>query len=171
VREEEDVAALHRRLAAAVARVCPRWLADHADDITQNAIVQLLASRRSSGGNPGFSSMYLMKAAHGVVVDEIRRRCRRKESTADDPAALERVSSRAESPERASAAREIARGIVDCLTRLADARRLAVTLFLRGCTVPETARRLGWSPKRTEHLVYRALSDLRRCLGSKGMTP
>jgi hypothetical protein len=30
---------------------------------------------------------------------------------------------------------------------------------------------LRWSVKRTEHLVYRALRDLRRCLATKGLRP
>jgi RNA polymerase sigma-70 factor (ECF subfamily) len=50
-------------------------------------------------------------------------------------------------------------------------RRLAVTLYLQGHTVPEAARILDWSGKRTENLVYRGLADLRECLMAKGMRP
>ena len=50
-------------------------------------------------------------------------------------------------------------------------RRLAVTLYLQGHTVPEAARILGWAAKRTENLVYRGLADLRQCLLGKGHTP
>ena len=162
---------LRRRLTGSVARVCPRWLADQAEDIVQNAMVQLLAALKRSGGKQEFSSTYLRRVAHGATVDEIRRRCRRKEETMEESGTLERAPAETDSPEQVSAAREIGRGIVDCLTRLSDPRRLAVTLFLRGCTVPESARRLRWTVKKTEHLVYRALRDLRACLAMKGMTP
>jgi RNA polymerase sigma factor (sigma-70 family) len=171
VPQEEFIDDLRRRLTASVRRVCPRWLADQADDIAQNAMVQLLASLKSSGGKREFSSIYLRKVAHGATVDEIRRRCRRKEETLDEPGMLERAPARTGDPERASSAREIGRGVGECLKRLSDPRRLAVTLFLRGCTVPEAARRLRWTVKRTEHLVYRALRDLRQCLATKGLTP
>jgi RNA polymerase sigma factor (sigma-70 family) len=160
-----------RRLTLSVGRVCPCWLADQAEDIVQNAMIQLLASMKTRGGNPHFSTIYLRKVAHGATVDEIRRRCRRKEETSGETGVLEQAPSEVGDPERSSAAREIGRGIVDWLTELADSRRLAVTLFLRGCTVPEAARRLRWSVKKTEHLVYRALRDLRRCLALKGMRP
>ncbi len=169
--DDEAFATLRRRLVASVARVCPAWLADQAEDLAQTAVLQLLKPRDGRGGKREFSSTYLMKAAHGVVVDEIRRRCRRKEETGSNDEALERVASRVDDPERAAADHEIGRGIGECLTSLRDARRLAVTLYLRGCTVPDAARRLGWTLKRTEHLVYRALNDLRRCLMAKGITP
>ena len=38
-------------------------------------------------------------------------------------------------------------------------------------TTVETARRLGWTAKKAENLVYRGLKDLRRCLTARGMTP
>ena len=60
--------------------------------------------------------------------------------------------------------REIDRGITDCLGRLPQPRRLAVTLFLQGYTVPEAGRLLGWTTKKTEHLVSRGLEGLRGCL-------
>ena len=169
--QEDVLDDLRRRLIASVSRVCPRWLADQTEDIVQNAMVQLLAALRRSGGEQEFSSIYLRKVAHGVTVDEIRRRCRRNEETPGEPGALENAPAETGDPERTSVALEIGRGIGECLTRLSDPRRLAVTLYLRGCSVPEAARRLRWSVKRTEHLVYRALRDLRRCLATKGLQP
>jgi RNA polymerase sigma-70 factor (ECF subfamily) len=50
-------------------------------------------------------------------------------------------------------------------------RRRAVMLYLQGHSVPEAARLLGWTAKRTENLVYRGLADLRHCLRAKGHTP
>jgi RNA polymerase sigma-70 factor (ECF subfamily) len=144
---------------------------DQADDIAQNAMIQLLRMLEKSEGNPRFSSMYLAKAAHGATVDEIRRRCRRKENLGDDEGTVERASSRGPSPETESAARELGRGIQDCLAQMLRPRRVAVTLHIHGCTVKECARRLRWTFKKTESLVYRGLKDLRRCLSMKGMNP
>jgi len=169
--QEEIVDDLRRRLSASGTRACPGWLAEQAEDIVQNAMVRLLAALKRSGGKQEFSSTYLRRVAHGATVDEIRRRCRRREDTTEESGMLERAPAETGNPERFSEAREIGRGIVDCLTRLSDPRRLAVTLFLRGCSVPEAARRLRWTVKKTEHLVYRALRDLRKCLSMKGLTP
>ena len=72
-------------------------------------------------------------------------------------------------PERLAASSEIGRGILDCLSRMSRERRLAVTLYLQGHTVPEASRVLEWTAKRTENLVYRGLADLRECLLSKGL--
>ena len=72
-------------------------------------------------------------------------------------------------PERIAAAREIGRGIQDCLSQMSRERRLAVTLYLQGHSVPEASRVLDWPAKRTENLVYRGLADLRECLEAKGM--
>ena len=69
------------------------------------------------------------------------------------------------------ASREIGQGIRDCLARLKNERRMAVTLYLQGHSVPEASRILEWSTKRTENLVYRGLADLRECLLSKGLRP
>jgi len=88
--------------------------------------------------------------------------------------ALEDVERRAApdpDPERRAASGEIAAHIRKCLARLGASRCLAVTLYLQGCSVPETARRLSWPPKRAENLVYRGLSDLRACLVGKGLHP
>ena len=168
---EDEVAELRRRVVEAVSRVCPAWLAGQAEDIAHNVVMQLLDSLARRGGNRTFSSIYLRKAAHGATVDEIRRRVRRRESALETSTGVERTRSEQPDPERAGVGREIGRAIVDCLGELIVPRRLAVTLVLRGGTVPEAARRLGWSLKRTEHLVYRGLADLRQCLSGKGWTP
>jgi RNA polymerase sigma-70 factor (ECF subfamily) len=106
--------------------------------------------------------------AYSVLVDELRRERRRHETSLDDDGVGD-VAGREEDPERLARSGEIGRGIQDCLTRLKRERRLAVTLHLQGHTVPEAARVLDWTVKRTENLVYRGLADLRECLTSKGL--
>jgi RNA polymerase sigma-70 factor (ECF subfamily) len=104
-------------------------------------------------------------------VDEIRRACRRKESPTGEPWAMEEAVSPRVGPQRSTASVEIAAGVRHCLTTLAQSRRVAVTLYLQGCSVPEAAHLLRWPTKRTENLVYRGLHDLRRCLRGRGLTP
>jgi len=170
---EETVADLRLRLERAVARACPRWFAAQRDDIVQNALLKLVRRLEEEGGrNPGFSPMYLMRAAHGAAVDEIRRWCRGGKTTlALDQEVLERRPSAEAGPERSSVSREIGRAIQECLEGLVGSRQLAVTVFLQGSTAPETSRRLGWTLGKTEKLVYRGLADLRHCLREKGVEP
>ncbi len=167
-RELED---LRRRILAAVRRTCPSWVAAQMEDIAQTVLARLVLSPRVGEGNPVFSSKYLMKAAYGATVDELRRLGRRREDSLDDQTVPDSIVAPEAGPERRAASAEIARGIRDCLTRLVRPRRLAVTLYLQGCTVPETAGVLSWSPKKAENLVYRGLADLRRCLATKGLEP
>ena len=165
-----DLQALRLRLRAGVRRACPRWLASDAEDIVQNALMQLLRKLKKSDGKMNFSSMYLAMAAHGATVDEIRRRTRRKELPGEERMMERAISERAD-PERESAARELGRGIQYCLGSMVAPRRLAVTVHLQGGSVPETAKRFHWTVTKAENLVYRGLRDLRECLASKGMAP
>ena len=169
-----DYAQLHRDLTRAVDRVCPRWMADRADDLVQVALMRVMEIQRKKEGTAEFSPFYLKKAAYSAMIDEIRRLRRRQEvslvggsdeeeTVAHDPAAP------APDPERASAGREVGRAIRDCLGRMVAPRRHAVTLNLQGHSVPEVGRLMGWTAKKAENLVYRGMSDLRGCLGEKGI--
>jgi RNA polymerase sigma-70 factor (ECF subfamily) len=167
----EELKALRRRFRAAVARACPPWLANDAEDIAQAGFMQLVEKLKNGAGVRGFSSIYLSKAARGVVVDEVRRRYRRREFHTEERQSVEFARSNDPDPERESASREIGEALRDCIKRLLDSRRLPVTLYLRGCSVPEVGRRLHWTPKKTESLVFRGLKDLRLCLSRKGLAP
>ena len=119
-------------------------------------------------GDSELSASYLYKVAYTTLIDEVRRVRRRRETALADEA-VEPVAVAPDDPERLAASREIGRGIQDCLGRMKRERRLAVTLYLQGHSVPEASRLLEWSQKRTDNLVYRGLADLRECLTSKGM--
>jgi RNA polymerase sigma-70 factor, ECF subfamily len=160
-------------IARAVRRQCPWWLSDHAQDIAQAALIKVMASAKNSEGERTLTSFYLYRVAHSAVVDEIRRRRRRREvglevvsDTGEDSGALEPTERR--DPERDASFRELGAAVRDCLGAMKRERRLAVMLHLQEHAVPEAARILGWSVKRTENLVYRGLANLRDCLRSKG---
>ncbi len=159
--------ALRRRIALEVARYCPGWLRPSADDIVQAAWLRLDDARRRDERNREVGASLLSKVAYCATVDEIRRERRRREVPVDtlESKALER------GPDDLLRAREIGRGVRDCMTTMVPNRCLAATLFLLGHTSPEIGRILGWSLRKTENLVFRGMADLRRCLTSKGITP
>lgn len=168
-----DYVALRRDIARAVGRLCPNWMASTRDDLVQTALLRVMhivnGPSPSSEGNRAISTSYLYKVAYSVLVDELRRLRRRGETNLQDEAVL--MPDGQGDPERITAARQIGRGIRACLRAMKNERRLAVTLHLQGHSVPEAARVLDWTFKRTENLVYRGLSDLRACLTAKGMRP
>jgi RNA polymerase sigma-70 factor (ECF subfamily) len=169
-----DYAQLHRDLVRAVDRVCPRWMADRADDLVQVALMRVMEIQRKKEGTAEFSPFYLKKAAYSAMIDEIRRLRRRQEvsleggGSDEEPVAYDPAAGDPD-PERASAGRQIGRAIRDCLGRLVAPRRHAVTLNLQGHSVPEVGRLMGWTGKKAENLVYRGMADLRACLGEKGI--
>ncbi len=168
---EEECARLLRELERAVAKVCPRWLADRRDDLVQAALMRVMEIQRRSEGKRRFAASYLWKAAYSAMVDEIRRLRRRREDPLEDEAWEGGPATSTPGPERRAADREVALGIRQCLGRLVRPRRMAVVLYLQGHSVPEASKLLNWGNKRTENLVYRGLADLRACLAGKGLEP
>lgn len=172
--ETLDYAALRRDVARAVARVCPSWIADRRDDLVQAAVIRVMriakAQPASDEGTRAVSTSYLYKVAYSVLVDELRRLRRRRETDLDEEGAT-LTTDAGPDPERTTASRQIGRGIRACLKAMKKERRLAVTLHLQGHSVRDAARILAWTAKRTENLVYRGLADLRACLTAKGLRP
>jgi RNA polymerase sigma-70 factor (ECF subfamily) len=166
-----DYERLRANLSRVVARVCPGISPDRRDDLVQDCVLRVMDLARKSEGERRFSSTYLYRVAHSALIDEIRRVRRRGEVPIEDdgePVPLPAIDG---NPEAAAAGREIGRGILDCLARLRQERRLGVTLYLQGHSVAEAAQILDWSLKRVANLVYRGLADLRSCLVRKGITP
>lgn len=165
--EPHDYAELRSKLVTAVRRSCPGWLADQAEDLVQVAMVRILRSYSDREVNTSF----LYRVAHSVVIDEIRRRKRRREEQATPSLPERTVAPGPTSPETRAGGQEIGAAIVACLATLRDDRRRAVTLYLQGHGVPEAAELLGFDRKKTENLVYRGLADLREALRQRGCTP
>src|SRR4029078_4631143 len=77
--EAMDFAQLPRDVVRAVGRVCPRWMADRADDLVQVALMRVMEIQRRKEGTAEFSVFDLKKVAYSAMIDEIRRLRRRQE--------------------------------------------------------------------------------------------
>ena len=168
--EGEAYASVRRKLEQAVSKICPYLPASDKDDVVQAAILRLLKIQQKSEGNREFNASYLWRVAYSALIDETRRRRRRKEDPLEQEV-LDTTVHASGNPERETAARELGSAIQVCLQRLVRTRRLAVTLYLQGHGVPEAAQLLDWQRKKVENLVYRGLVDLRQCLNAKGIKP
>jgi len=161
-----EVEDLRADISRAVRMVCPRWLADQADDLTQIAISRILDRVRTTNGEMELSPGYLYRTAYSVVVDEIRRRRRRQEIPLESDVL---VVSEEGDPERQTFSREVRDAITTCLSRLSAPRRRAVTLHLLGHSLDEICAQLECRYKEATNLVYRGRSDLRACLRKRGV--
>ncbi len=167
-----DFGSLRARLERTVRATCPIWLAADADDLVQTTMMRLMRIEERYSDAKRFRPAYLKRAAHSVLVDEIRRRRRRREVPLEDEAGPKvEPDLTADDPERVSVGREIGLAIKRCLAKVIGDRRLAVALFLQEHTVPQSASLMGCTPKRAENLRYRGLADLRKCLQRRGLTP
>jgi RNA polymerase sigma-70 factor, ECF subfamily len=167
----DDVyAELRRHVTRAVMRLCPSWLSAERDDIIQLAMLRLHRTVEAGEESRYTSSSYIWQTAFSVVVDEMRRRGRRSETslTDDDAGEALQVADAHAGPERQALARATGLAIRSCLATMSPTRRAAVVLHLQGHKIPEIARLLGWDDKKAENQVYRGLADLRRCLTAKG---
>lgn len=167
--EALDHAKLRERLAVAVRRVCPTWLASQLDDIVQQAWLRVSISLQMREGSATPLPSYIWKAAYTATVDAIRsvRRLREEEL---EPAVETYPGNGLQDPERRLSGRETAQAIRDCLAGLIPPRRRALGLYLLGHGIRECSRLLDDNYKRTENLVLRGLADLRECLRGKGIT-
>lgn len=163
------MARIRATLERAVARHCPPWLADRADDLVQQALVKLMQGKGEE--LTSLSNSYLWRTAYCVTVDAIRQERRRREEALSEGVAQAPSRAPRADPEAGVRAGEIRMAMSDCLGRMLDKRRRAVTLYLQGHTVPETARLMGGPVKAADNNLYRGLADLRKCLRSKGVTP
>ena len=173
---EQRWATLRAAMVRAVRRQCPAWLSADVEDIAQMAVAKVMAADKAGEGVPPLPPSYLYKVAHSALVDEIRRRKRRREEAldADGPAGESgrvREPVAVGDPESDARLQELGAAVRTCLLAITRDRRLAVMLYLQQHTVPEASRLLGWTVKRTENLVYRGLADLRQCLLGKGHRP
>lgn len=171
IRSAADLEDVRRQLITAMRRVCPPSIADEAEDLVQRAMVKLMKSQGLSEGKPGISASYLWRVAYTAVIDEIRRRDRRREVPLIENSAVAIPAASEPDPEREATSRSIGEAIRDCLSQMAASRRRAVTLHLVGHTVPEISRLLDLGSKQADNLVYRGMADLRHCLSGKGVTP
>ncbi|NVI96955.1 RNA polymerase sigma factor [Myxococcus sp. AM009] len=168
---DDELEKLRRDLTHAVSRVCPPRLAERRDDLVQTAMMRVMELQRREPERARLAPAYLYRVAYTALVDELRGVQRRREVSLEEVEALPESPVASGDPERSAGSSQIARAVRDCLKRLAQDRRLAVTLYLQGHTAPEAAELLGWDGKRTENLVYRGLSGLRACLSAKGFEP
>jgi RNA polymerase sigma-70 factor (ECF subfamily) len=166
--EPQSYQALRRDLERAVRRVCPRSLAQDAEDLVQESFIRLLRARKLDGLS-NLSATYLKKVAYSAVIDEIRRR--RREPAAAPASHLIDIAASAAQVQGATPDTALGNAMEVSLQRLLPDRRRALTLHLLGYSVPEVAHMLECNAKRADNLIHRGLAQLREFLHEMGLHP
>lgn len=165
-----EVQRLRETLKRAVGRSCPRWLAEDREDIVQNAILRVIRAFDKTEEVAPRTASYLWRAAHSAVMDEIARR-RRGREVAVEARDLDRTPATGSGPDRLQASAELREAIAAGMRSLKEPRRWAVALYMRGFSLQESARILGWKTKRVDNQRYQGLAELRAYLRRRGFEP
>lgn len=161
-------------LRRAVERLAPGRAGASVDEIEQAARIRVWKALERGTEIADFPS-YLCRVAFTATVDAVRELKGRKEESLEGHrnANEDRLPDRdpsapGPSPEDQLLARERAARLESALGTVAEPRRTAVRLHLRGFRPEEVGRMMGWSPSKARNLAYRGLADLRSRLGGEG---
>ncbi len=166
-------------LRQTIARICPKDIGIHFDDIEQEARLRLWRAIEAER-EINFHGSYIYKIAVSVTINAIRRaKARREEQLrlaedeedqgASEVRTINLMAGAENSPEAQAEREELLRKVEEAMARLAENRRLAVGLHLKGMTTDEIADLMGWSEPKARNLVYRGLKDLRGELRDAGI--
>lgn len=140
-----------------------RGLADmDIDEVMQDVRVRLWRSRASGETVDGLGASYVYRVAMTAAVDLLRRRRLERETSLD--ALLETAASPAAlqvAPVDTAPADELAYRVRGALQRLAENRRMVVSLHLDGYHRQEIATLTGWTDAKVRNLLYRGMDELR----------
>ncbi len=168
-RFEELLARYGAFLRRTIARMVPGVEGISFEDVEQEARIELWRALQNER-EISHPASYIYKVAITAALRAIRRAKARRETLLEEDAfdSLP-YAARPPGPEGLARRQETLRKLDGALSRLAENRRLAVSLHLRGMTTTEIGEILGWSEAKSRNLVHRGLKDLRRELLAEGI--
>ena len=154
----ESIAALTEAVHRQTRCACPGFLRESAEDIAQATLMRLVARIRDG---EVLGRAYVRRAVANAIRDAVRAHDRRKQLHAQH----DEVQVKAD--ERAVEADPLAKAALrEMISVLDTCRRNLMASYLAGCTMPEAAASLGWSPKIASNTLFRTLKRLRRDLAA-----
>ena len=147
------------------------WLlhnVDEATDVTQEALTRLWANRDCVGAPAARS--WLMRTAHHLCLDRLRRRATRAGVNGDALAGLPDAA--ALTPEQSAAVDDLRRTVAEALANLSDRDRTMLLMReIEQMTYDEMSRMLGVPLGTLKAGLHRARERLRRQLSGAGIHP
>lgn len=174
--DEEAVGLLYDRLGRSVYGLCLRIVRDAgaAEELTQETFVRLWRSAASFDVERGRVSTWLLRIAHNLALNEIRRRQSRPvaapEAEWETTVATLADSSLVGDPPAVAALRERAEVVRSVLAELPDPQRKAIELaFFGGLSQAEVAAALGDPLGTVKSRIRIGMQHLRERLVAAGM--
>jgi RNA polymerase sigma factor (sigma-70 family) len=164
-------------LRNSIARLCPKDLGIHFDDIEQEARLRLWRALQNERDISDLAS-YIYRITVTTTIDAIRRVKTRRENQLrfigeepeeEEGTVMPIAADSRQTPDRVAERQLLMDKVKTALGRLAEDRRRAVGLHLEGLTSQEIGDLLGWSEPKARNLVYRGLKDLRQQLREEGI--
>jgi RNA polymerase sigma factor (sigma-70 family) len=145
-------------------------------EVVQEVRVRLWKARPAGETIAGLGVSYIYRTAMSAALEVVRRHRTVHgpvESGGGIDEGLDREPAVAEAsgPEQMLDRSDLAQTVAQEVGALADARRVAVQLYLVGYSRDEIAGTLGWSQAKARNLIYRGLAELRTALGRRGIGP
>jgi RNA polymerase sigma-70 factor (ECF subfamily) len=146
-------------------------------EVVQEVRVRLWRARPASETIAALGVSYVYRTAISAALEVVRRHRSTggteggAETRGAEAADRESATPAADGPEQQFERSELARTVAEEVRALADARRVAVQLYLVGYSREEIASTLGWSQAKARNLIYRGLADLRAALTRRGIGP
>lgn len=174
--DEEALGHLYDRFGQAVYSLCLRIVRDSAtaEELTQEVFVRLWRSAASFDAQRGRLSTWLLRIAHNLALNEIRRRQSRPVTAPDadweaESATLADTSAESD-PAQLAALRERAMAVRAALAKLPEAQRVAIELaFFGGLSQAEVAAALGDPLGTVKSRIRVGLQRLRELLLAAGV--
>ncbi|WIG59584.1 MAG: hypothetical protein OJF49_002331 [Ktedonobacterales bacterium] len=174
--DEEALGQLYDRFGQAVYSLCLRIVRDSAtaEELTQEVFVRLWRSAASFDAQRGRLSTWLLRIAHNLALNEIRRRQSRPVTAPDadweaESATLADTSAESD-PAQLAALRERAVAVRAALAKLPEAQRAAIELaFFGGLSQAEVAAALGDPLGTVKSRIRVGLQRLRELLLAAGV--
>jgi RNA polymerase sigma factor (sigma-70 family) len=160
-----------------IAKICPRDLGIHFDDIEQEARLRLWRALQDEREISNLAS-YIYRITVTTTIDAIRRiksrredqlRLAEEENESEQSRGQTLTAAPDEAPDRVAERQLLVQKIAAAMAEMPADRRRAVGLHLEGMTGQEIADLLGWSEPRARNLIYRGLKDLRSRLQAEGV--
>ena len=164
--ELREFGSLYDRYVDAVFRYCYRRCGNvaQAEDATSATFYKALAGLPGFDNRPGAFRGWLFSIAHNVVIDQVRTRQRRPETSLDDRFDL---VSREPTPEEVVIAADQTGRLVAALDRLPDDQQHVLALRMAGLSGPEIAAALERTPGAVRVAQHRAIGRLRNLLSDQ----
>jgi len=141
---------------------------DDARDVAQEAMVRLWQHRSEVPDEA--AKAWLLRTAHHLCVDRLRRRAVRSGPDMEDVAPV--LKDPSPTPLRSASSREAGKGIADALASLSERDRAIVLLReVHGMPYDEIARTLDMNLGTLKATLHRARERLREYLVHAGITP